>query len=528
MRIIPTILFLFIWSFGISQIQSNTSGNWNNSGTWVGGIVPSSTDDIEIISGHEISLSANASVEDIIMTNGKLQILDYSFSIYGNISGAYSDSIISTASSQLSIEDKGNALNFTFPKGIQRIQKISINRIAGATCPHNLDLDDNVPNDSIVLILSKGIIELSNSSILYLNSKSIKQNILCSDSSFIDGIVQRNIPKTSGIYVYPVGDDDICRPFGIGLQNGNGDNIYEIEFIKNTPVNNNNVDYSKLPGGISQLYYWRHEVISGANTQRRIYYELSDFPNISNANLLGALTLANTDGVTDWTTPTTGWTVDTINNWVQFDNANASNNEYWTFGSILSSILIEDIFLPITLLSFNAHTADNQVLISWETASEINNAFFTIERSQDGVTFTSLKTILGAGNSNSPTSYSFIDTTPLSGLSYYRLKQTDYNSNHTYSAVTEVQLKPRAHISFSKISSSEIKCIIESADPDEVYIAIIRTNGQIINQKSTIIFPNIPMEIILHINYSESEYVIIYVKTNSISQKIKYKITNTQ
>ena len=115
-----------------------------------------------------------------------------------------------------------------------------------------------------------------------------------------------------------------------------------------------------------------------------------------------------------------------------------------------------------------------------------------------------------------------------SGLSYYRLKQSDYNSNYTYSAVTEVLLEPQANISFSKISSSEIKCTIESADPDEVYVATIRTNGQIMDQKSTIIFPNIPTEITLQINSTEMEYVIIYVKTNSISQKIKYKIIETQ
>lgn len=85
--------------------------------------------------------------------------------------------------------------------------------------------------------------------------------------------------------------------------------------------------------------------------------------------------------------------------------------------------------LPIELLSFDAEPVGNTVLVSWTTASEINNDFFTIERSVDASIFTPIGTVNGAGNSSSTRSYSFVDVQPMMGVSYYRLRQTDFNGD---------------------------------------------------------------------------------------------------
>jgi hypothetical protein len=83
--------------------------------------------------------------------------------------------------------------------------------------------------------------------------------------------------------------------------------------------------------------------------------------------------------------------------------------------------------LPIELLSFDAQPVGNTVLVNWTTASEINNDYFTIERSADALNYTAIGTVDGAGNSNSSRSYQFTDVQPLQGVSYYRLRQTDFN-----------------------------------------------------------------------------------------------------
>jgi len=81
--------------------------------------------------------------------------------------------------------------------------------------------------------------------------------------------------------------------------------------------------------------------------------------------------------------------------------------------------------LPVELMSFDAAPDGENILLTWETASEINNDYFTIERSEDAINFTELTRVDGAGNSNTNIHYHSTDFGPYLGVSYYRLKQTD-------------------------------------------------------------------------------------------------------
>lgn len=83
--------------------------------------------------------------------------------------------------------------------------------------------------------------------------------------------------------------------------------------------------------------------------------------------------------------------------------------------------------LPIELLDFNAECQDQSVLLQWTTASETNNDHFTVERSTDGLVYTPIAMVQGAGNSSAISNYSYEDTDPLSEVSYYRISQTDFD-----------------------------------------------------------------------------------------------------
>jgi hypothetical protein len=83
--------------------------------------------------------------------------------------------------------------------------------------------------------------------------------------------------------------------------------------------------------------------------------------------------------------------------------------------------------LPVTLVKFTAELKDNVTELTWKTSSEQNNAYFTVERSQDGTNFYSVLKKNGAGNSQVENDYTAMDDAPLDGLSYYRLRQTDNN-----------------------------------------------------------------------------------------------------
>jgi hypothetical protein len=79
----------------------------------------------------------------------------------------------------------------------------------------------------------------------------------------------------------------------------------------------------------------------------------------------------------------------------------------------------------------------------------INNDYFTIERSRDGKNFQEAGIVDGAGNSSAPIDYRFTDLYPLPGISYYRLKQTDFNGAFSYSKIVKVNIIKSAENTFS-------------------------------------------------------------------------------
>ncbi len=94
--------------------------------------------------------------------------------------------------------------------------------------------------------------------------------------------------------------------------------------------------------------------------------------------------------------------------------------------------------LPIELLDFDAQQLGDAVGVSWITASEINNDYFVVERSSNGLLFDEIGTIQGAGNSSETINYGMADRSPLTGISYYRLKQVDFDGAFTYSQIESV------------------------------------------------------------------------------------------
>lgn len=94
--------------------------------------------------------------------------------------------------------------------------------------------------------------------------------------------------------------------------------------------------------------------------------------------------------------------------------------------------------LPVELINFTAQQKNKSVQLNWSTASEINNKHFILERSNDGHRFSFLGKINGGGTTAEISHYEFVDTHPLQGRNYYRLKQVDTNDKFHYSQVEQV------------------------------------------------------------------------------------------
>jgi hypothetical protein len=123
---------------------------------------------------------------------------------------------------------------------------------------------------------------------------------------------------------------------------------------------------------------------------------------------------------------------------------NIGGNDVWTAadGRVVGPLSYDSGgVLPIELVSFEANVNDDRVDIVWVTSTEINNDYFTIERSIDAKNWEEILTISGAGNSNQTQDYFEVDYEPLTGLSYYRLKQTDYNGKFEYFNIVPVKFE---------------------------------------------------------------------------------------
>ncbi|MCF8238667.1 MAG: T9SS type A sorting domain-containing protein [Saprospiraceae bacterium] len=119
--------------------------------------------------------------------------------------------------------------------------------------------------------------------------------------------------------------------------------------------------------------------------------------------------------------------------------ATASHSVLWVGIQIAIS---ESLPLPIELLYFTATPFNHSsVYIAWSTATEINNDYFSIERSINGSLWETIKEVPGAGNSTQINHYQVYDDYPFSGISYYRLKQTDYNGTFTYAKIVGVDIQ---------------------------------------------------------------------------------------
>jgi carboxypeptidase T len=95
--------------------------------------------------------------------------------------------------------------------------------------------------------------------------------------------------------------------------------------------------------------------------------------------------------------------------------------------------------VPVELLSFNSELKDNKVNLKWSTGSEMNNQGFEVQRSQKESGFNTIGFVKGKGTSSESSNYNFVDNSPLTGSSYYRLKQVDYDGSFRYYGPVKVE-----------------------------------------------------------------------------------------
>ncbi|MFH0864555.1 MAG: T9SS type A sorting domain-containing protein [Bacteroidota bacterium] len=445
------------------------------------------------------------------------------FDIHGNLTISANCTLDASASSR-DIRLLGNWINnggtFNARNGTVFLESNAaqtISDISGIDVFYDLSINKSA-ND---VILGKNIsvtnsLNLSNGDIV-LGSFDLTLNENCTVTgtpgvlSYVhaDGSgVMKKMMNTSSVFTYHIGDNDEYSPLTVDLNNA----TFSVNDFFSVRVTDDFHPDMSSANRISR--YWT--LNCGGFTA--INYDVS-------YNYLDADIEGDENNI---------YTLKKEDEWITYEKVNAATNTLFSNSGIIVLPLGNDFTggndgtLPVELTDFTAIADDEGVNIAWQTASETNNDFFTIEKSTDGLTFVNTAVVDGAGNSNSLQNYSVKDYYPYDGVSYYRLKQTDYDGQYSYSSVVAVVFEDkngRSIIIFPSPSSSDnLNLSFKYNSNDTVFLNVYDINGTCFIQKTLCTDIGENTVILNTSNFAGGKYIIQIMGFNRLitSDFIKY------
>lgn len=389
-----------------------------------------------------------------------------------------------TFAGDISTIGSGNALSFALGNGVVSIIGNTAQAIRGdgattllfedLTMNTTGDLTLEVPitirdqNGGTELNLNSGIINTTATNIITMLDEADAS--AGSSSSHVDGPL---IKLGEDTFVYPIGDAGFYAPLTLNNGGGNSDS-YSAEYLYIAPVDipTDTASRDATIGLMNRNEHW--ELLRNAGSANRnitLSYDASRTqPLVDYTELLSI----HWDG-SSWIELGGGPTGDNTSGTITAGNT--SNLGYFTIGNSFR-------ILPIELLSFKGRVLnDEKVLIEWRTASERNNAFFTLERSLDGENWETIAIVEGAGDSDAQLEYSHTDTNPRIGRQFYRLTQTDFDGNFEVFQVIGVSLDQdnTEHIDFDLYpnpTSNVVKIRSQNINLNEVQLSILDAQGR--------------------------------------------------
>lgn len=145
--------------------------------------------------------------------------------------------------------------------------------------------------------------------------------------------------------------------------------------------------------------------------------------------------------------------------------------------------------LPLDWLSFTAKlNQDIQVELNWQTANEMNHDFFTIERSSNQTSFSPIGKI---HKKEEASKYFFLDKKPVSGVNYYRIKQTDKNGKESFSIIKPIEVITKKIYLYPNPVQNELSVNLNDLDVEEVVLKIYNAQGKEVFNSNISVFENV-------------------------------------
>jgi hypothetical protein len=294
---------------------------------------------------------------------------------------------------------------------VTNFYNLSINNINGIT----LNRAAYVSN---YLSMVNGKLNTTSTNILTCGSNANAS--LGTSTSYVDGPMVHTVASAAASSkTYPIGKGSAFRAVVLTVTHSNATPVTYQSEVFNSPASALPYSYPPTIATVSHVRYTRFIRQNVANFTSGIiqmYYNVDDV--VADRN---TLVVAQDDGVSMWQnhggTATANWT------------GNITSNTFTTFNRFfaLANPPGGGNPLPIELSVFSVNLNNKKVDVKWTTESEINNDYFTVERSSDNETFIPISVVDGAGNASTSHNYIFTDAKPLKGISYYRLTQTDFD-----------------------------------------------------------------------------------------------------
>ncbi len=309
----------------------------------------------------------------------------------------------------------------------------SVNK-TGTASPIFAKLTMNKPSGTVTLntdarvsglaTFTSGI--LNTTIVNYLDFADNATVVGASNASFVDGPVRKT---GNDAFTFPIGDNNFYRPAAISAPT-NTAHFFTAQYFNTDHGLGSNGDPSFI--SITKCEYWQIDRNTGASSNVLVTLSWQEA-----ACVAGYITDPPTLRVTRWNG----------SSWVNLGNGGttgtATNGTIVTSSAVtafntqftLASVSLANP-LPVELTWFKASvTKSGTGLLEWRTESELNNDRFEIERSENGINFTSLGSVDGSGTTNKAHDYQFEDTRPVLSLVYYRLKQVDFDGAFEYSDI---------------------------------------------------------------------------------------------
>jgi len=382
----------------------------------------------------------------------------------------------------------------------------------------NCEVNNNLTVNNAALILNQKKFIIDNNAATGIAAIGTG-NVRSENTASPFGEIQWNIGSATGSsYVVPFGTvASALIPFTFAPTSGTTGNLV----VATYPTNPANFPY---PPGVTHVNNLYTGLDNSAMTVDR-FWEVIVPGGLTTANVYYRCTPAEATGIPNpraqrWILPFLSWEFPLQGaQTTQVTGTNVNGmvaiNTWWTLADITSP-------LPVELLYFKAECESKEVSLQWSTASEKDCKSFTVEKSSDGNNFEMLTEIAGSGNSTSDLVYSFTDRKAFSGISYYRLKQTDYNG--VISIISDVI--PFKNCSEQSGFSAELTgnptmpaLLISEPYEDNLRITIFDLAGKVVNSES--IFLNKGLNIV-KINtdlLSSSVYLVRIENKNQVLHK---------